>query len=79
MANGKLVFGLATWAVLATGAAGFGWYQVHQEVSKPRTNVVVNKGAGKTTATTSTSQDSSSSQAEKADAKELASLQASND
>lgn len=79
MANGKIVFGLATWAVLATGAAGVGWYQVHQEAAKPRTNVVVNKGAGKTTTTTSTPQDSGTSQAEKADAKELASLKASND
>ncbi|WP_203633235.1 hypothetical protein [Lacticaseibacillus suibinensis] len=77
MVNKKVVVGITTWAVLATGAAGVGWYQASQSSVTPQTHVVIKKQANGTSNINDSSKNKTTNISDQADAKELASIKAS--
>ncbi|WP_125582753.1 hypothetical protein [Lacticaseibacillus suibinensis] len=74
MVSKKVLAGITAWAVLATGAAGVGWYQASQSKPVPQTSVVVKKQAKGTTNSSNSGVDTATNLANQADAKEFTAL-----
>ena len=74
MVSKKVVAGITAWAVLATGAAGVGWYQTSQSKPVPQTSVVVKKKTKGTANSSNSGADTATNLANQADAKEFSAL-----
>lgn len=77
MVSKKAVAGVTIWAVLATGAAGIGWYQASRSASAPQTKIVVKKEAKRTSNSYASGANTTANLSDQADTKELAALKAS--